>query len=73
MMSNFSPYLCVLIITVVLVGCGKKDDGNTGVVNPNKPSPKAVPEKLIADPLVEKWIRGAAKKPTGEFHMEGPR
>jgi len=49
-------------------GCGgKKDDGNTGVVNPNKPSPKAVPEKLIADPIVEKAIREKIKKPTGEL------
>ena len=57
----------LLMIVVVLVGCGKKDDGNTGVVDPNKPSPKAVPEKLITDPIVEKAIRKQLKKPSGEL------
>ena len=52
---------------VAFVGCGKKDDGNTGVVNPNKPSPKAVPEKLITNPIVEKAIRNKLKKLTGEL------
>ena len=58
----------ILLICAVmaLVGCGKKDDGNTGVVNPNKPSPKAVPVN-IADPIVEKAIRKSLKKPTGEL------
>ena len=46
----------LLMIVVVLVGCGKKDDGNTGVVNPNKPSPKAVPVN-IDNPIVEKRVR----------------
>ncbi len=58
------------VITVVaLVGCGKKGDGNTGVVNPNKPSPEAVSEKLITDPIVEKAIRSelSFNKPTGEL------
>ena len=49
-----------------MVGCGKKEDGNTGVVNPNKPSPKAVPVN-IANPIVEKVIRAQLKKPTGEL------
>ena len=67
-----SPYLnmkqILLILAVVVVaGCGKKKDGNTGVVNPNKPSPKAVPEKLIVDPIVEKVIRRQISKPTGEL------
>ena len=52
-------------------GCGgKKDDGNTGVVNPNKPSPKAVPVN-IDNPILEKAIRrpfgGGINKPTGEL------
>ena len=59
--------ILVMMAAVVLVGCGKKDDGNTGVVNPNKPSPKAVPEKLITDPIVEKKIRIKLKKLTGEL------
>ena len=58
----------LLMITVVaLVGCGKKENGNTGVVNPNKPSPKAVPEKLIADPIVQKAIGFQLDKPAGEL------
>jgi len=32
----------LMIVAGVLAGCGKKDDANTGVVNPNLPSPKAV-------------------------------
>ena len=49
------------------MGCGKKDDGNTGVVNPNKPSPKAASKKLITDPIVEKAIRKKLKKPEGDL------
>jgi len=48
----------LLICAVVALGCGKKEDGNTGVVKPNLPSPKAG---------VEEAIRKAAKKPTGEL------
>ena len=59
--------LLLICAVVALVGCGKKDDPNTGVVNPNKPSPKAVPEKLITDPIVEKKIRIKLKKLTGEL------
>jgi hypothetical protein len=58
--------LLLICAVVAVVGCGKKDDGNTGVVNPNKPSPKAVPVN-IADPIVEKAIRKSLKKPTGEL------
>ena len=57
----------LLICAVALVGCGKKEDGNTGVVNPNEPSPKAIPEKLIADPIVEKAIRESLNKLTGKL------
>ena len=57
-----------LLMIAVVVGCGgKKDDGNTGVVNPNKPQPKAASEKLITDPIVEKAIRKELEKPTGEL------
>ena len=59
--------ILVIMMAVVLVGCGKKHDGNTGVVNPNKPSPKAAPEKLITDPIVEKAIRLEINKPEGEL------
>ena len=57
----------LMIAAVVLVGCGKKNDPNTGVVNPNKPSLKATPEKLITDPIVEKAVREKLKKPEGEL------
>jgi len=59
--------LLLICAMVALVGCGKKEDGNTGVVNPNKPSPKAGPVN-IADPIVEKEIRRQLKKPTGELN-----
>ena len=58
--SNMKQILLICAV-VALVGCGKKEDGNTGVVNPNKPSPKAVPVN-IADPIVEKAIRKKLKK-----------
>ena len=57
----------LMIAAVVLVGCGKKNDPNTGVVNPNKPSLKATPEKLITDPIVEKAVRKFLRKPEGEL------
>ena len=60
------PFLLILAV-VVLVGCGKKEDGNTGVVNSNKPLPKAVSEKLITDPIVEEAIREELEKSTGEL------
>ena len=59
--------LLLICAVVALVGCGKKEDGNTGVVNPNKPSPKAVPEKLITNPIVERAIREDLQKPNGEL------
>ena len=59
--------LLLICAVVAVVGCGKKEDGNTGVVNPNKPSPEAVSEKLITDPLVEKAIRASIDKFTGEL------
>ena len=59
--------ILLMIAVVALVGCGEKGDGNTGVVDPNKPSPEAISEKLIADPIVEKAIRKRLKKPKGEL------
>ena len=62
-------YSLLIIAVVAVVGCGKKEDGNTGVVKPNLPSPEAVPEKLITDPIVEKAVRSgySLNKPTGEL------
>ena len=79
MMSNFSPYLCVLIITVVLVGCGNKTPETSQSVEAeaqvaSKPTPEPDPispaeEKVIAiaDPIVEKVVRKALDKPEGEL------
>ena len=64
--SRHMKQILLMIAVMALVGCGKKDDGNTGVVNPNKPSPKSVPVN-IANPIVEKVIRAQLKKPTGEL------
>ena len=46
--------LLLICAVVALVGCCT-------------PAPKVVPEKLIADPIVEKAIRKELKKPTGEL------
>ena len=63
--------LLLILAVVVLVGCGKKDDGNTGVVNPNKPSTDSASEKLITDHIVEKAIRKSldpqGDNPTGKL------
>ena len=59
--------ILLMMAAVVVLGCGKKKDPNTGVVNPNKPSLKAIPEKLITDPIVEKAVRKSLKKPEGEL------
>ena len=56
----------ILVMMMALAGCGKKHDGNTGVVNPNESSPKVVPAN-IADPILEKAIRKRLKKPKGEL------
>ena len=46
----------LLILTAVVVGCGKKPE-----------SPMVVPNKLINNPVVEKAIRKSLKKPAGEL------
>ena len=46
----------VLLALVLGLGCGKKPE-----------SPMVVPNKLIANPTVEKAIRKSLKKPTGEL------
>jgi hypothetical protein len=58
--------LIPILIGLLVVGCGKKEDGNTGVVNPNKLSPKAVPAN-VDNPILEKAIRKSIKKHTGEL------
>ena len=50
--------LVMMAVLVLVVGCGKKDDGNTDVANP---------EKLITDPIVEKAVREELEKPQGEL------
>ena len=50
--------LVMMAVLVLVVGCGKKNDGNTDVANP---------EKLITDPIVEKAVREELEKPQGEL------
>ncbi|MDG2213330.1 MAG: hypothetical protein P8M70_05855, partial [Verrucomicrobiota bacterium] len=52
--------LISILIGLLVVGCGKKQSTNT-----NESS--NTPEKLIADPIVEKAIRKRLKKPKGEL------
>jgi Leucine-rich repeat (LRR) protein len=55
-------YFLLMIAGVALVGCGKEGER----LLPPEP-PKAAPEKLMADPIIEKAIRGDLNKPTGEL------
>ena len=65
--------ILVMMAVVVMVGCGKKEapkEENRVRVQRSTPKPeppKAVPEKPIADPIVEKAIRKSLKKPEGEL------
>ena len=44
--------LLICAVVALVGGCGgKKEDGNTGVVKPNLPSPKAVVEEAIREEL----------------------
>ena len=53
--------LIPIVIGLLVVGCGKKEQPtNTNQSN-------NTPEKLIANPIVEKAIRKQIKKPTGEL------
>ena len=56
--------LLLMIAVVGLVGCGKKQKETSQKSEP----PKAIPEKLIINPIVEKEIRRQLKKPTGELN-----
>ena len=77
MMSNLLPYICVLIITVVLVGCSKDTPETSQSAEAqvaSKPTPEPDPispaeEKVIAiaDPIVERAVRKSLKKPEGEL------
>ena len=57
--------ILVMMAAVVLVGCGKKDLPETQAKKPQ--APKATPEKLIADPIVEKAVREELEKPKGKL------
>jgi len=57
--------ILVMMAAVVLVGCGKKDLPETQAKKPQ--APKATPEKLIADPIVEKAVREELEKPEGKL------
>ena len=81
MMNNLLPYMCVLIITVVvLVGCGKYEplpapltpeapqavEAEAQVAFETEPV-LPVNEKLIADLIVEQAIRESLGKPQGKL------
>ena len=70
--------IALLAFLVCLVGCGKKEPPEPQAKKKSEETtkkdeteksepPKVVSKKLIADPIVEKAIREAAKKPTGEL------
>ena len=69
--------ILVMMAAVVLVGCGKDTPETSQAAEAeaqvaSKPTPEPDPvspadEKLIADPIVEKAIRAAIKKPEGEL------
>jgi len=68
--------ILVMMMALVLVGCGEDESApNPTALSPTKTSveakkpqpPKTNPEKLIADPIVEKAIRMSIKKPEGEL------
>ena len=69
--------LISILIGLLVVGCGeskeekatpsKGDDKNTTKA---KPATKVVPEKLIADPIIEKAIRGALSTFSSKFTGE---
>ena len=56
------PFIIVVVAVVVVayVFVWKKTE-------PKPEPPKAVPEKLIADPMIEKAIRKELNKPTGKL------
>jgi Leucine-rich repeat (LRR) protein len=58
--------LLICAVVALMGGCGgKKDDPIP--IGGLKSSPKAVPEKLIADPIVEKAVREELKKAVGKL------
>ena len=66
--------LLLICAVVALVGCGKKKEApkeenrvKVQRVTPNPELPIVIDGKLITNPIVEKAIRKAAKKPTGEL------
>ena len=73
------PPSTLLLALVLGVGCGEFKKGfEKGVERQKKAAqerakasnpepPKATPEKLITDPIVEKALRKSLKKPTGEL------
>ncbi len=61
--------LLLIFAVVVLGGCGKKAESPTSKpqAGAKKPTAEVVPEKLNADPIVEKAVRRSLKKPKGEL------
>ncbi len=69
--------ILVIMAAVVFVGCSKDtpETSQAAEAEPqeaSKPTPEPTPvspadEKLIADPFVERWVRGKLGKPEGEL------
>ena len=69
--------ILVMMAAVVLVGCSKDtpETSQAAEAEPQvtpEPTPEPTPvspadEKLIADPFVERWVRGKLRKPEGEL------
>ena len=69
--------ILVMMAAVVLVGCSNEtpETSQAAEAEPQvatKPTPEPTPvspadEKLIADPFVERWVRGKLGKPEGEL------
>ncbi len=57
--------LIPIVIGLLVVGCGKKEKSQAKTKVKNPESTKAVSNKLIADPIVEKAIRKRIHKTTG--------
>ena len=72
-MWGVKQILVICAVVALVGGCGgKKEDGNTGVVKPNLPSPKAVPVN-IDNPIVEEAIREELTNEDGEWIGESPK
>ena len=67
-----ATYYAVLLALVLGVGCGKKDDGNTGVVDPapNSPLPNSSASDLTTPPpFAETKAKAEAGDAKAQFNL----